>query len=73
MPYNITLEVIDNEDGSVSVKVDETASYIRTAPRGKFVLTGHVVGESEGGRQYVGVTTPLGERVSSGHDVKTPV
>jgi len=54
MSYNITLNVAD--DGSITI--DETRSYTKTAPRGTFLIGGHVVPDGEAGVESLSVAAP---------------
>lgn len=70
MSYNITLDVAD--DGTVTIDTD--ASYTVTAPRGRFIVSGHLVPPGESGTAYVGVSTPdYGITAQANHSVRVPV
>jgi len=54
MSYNITFDV--SEDGTVTV--DESISYTVTAPKGRYVVSGHDVSSGEKGTEYVQIMIP---------------
>ena len=73
MSYNVKFDIVDTEDGP-KIVVDEEGSYVKTAPLGRYTVTGHQVLETEArGYETIGVNILGGLSANAGRQVTNDV